>query len=133
MKLKNLRVPTVGEYAAALRAIESRITPKQRELLERHHAAPARVISATRLAEEVGFENYGAVNLQYGKLGAEVARALGIELPDRVMVGILVDFVDPQYAANEHWLWVMRPNVALALESLGWVPIVSHLLYPEEQ
>ena len=33
--------------------------------------------------------------------------------------------------ANEHWLWVMRPNVAQALEDLGGVPRVSHLLYPD--
>jgi hypothetical protein len=47
-------------------------------------------------------------------------------------VGILVDFVDPGFSANEHFLWVLRPNVVQALEDLGWAPRTSHLLYPED-
>jgi 5-methylcytosine-specific restriction protein A len=107
------------------------LLPKQRELLLVHHRAQARVTSATRLAEVVGFENYNAVNLQYGLLGRDIANQLGIELTESVAVGVLVDFVDPGVAANEHYLWVLRPNVAQALEDLGWAPRVSHLLYPE--
>jgi hypothetical protein len=124
------RVPTVTEYVTAIRAIEERITPNQRKLLLAHHAAQARVMTATRLAEQVGFENYGAVNLQYGLLARLVAEQLALEVGD-VEVGILVDFVDPGHVANEHYLWVMRPNVAQAIEDLGWAPRVSHLLYPD--
>jgi len=131
MDPRNVKVPSVSDYIAAFRALEPRITPKQRELLLVHHAAPARVISATRLAEAVGFDNYNAVNLQYGLLGAEVARELNIDLGEFVAVGIMVEFVEPAYAANEHFLWVLRQNVAQALEDLGWARRVSHLLYPE--
>jgi len=83
------------------------------------------------LAEAVGFENYNAVNLQYGLLARQIADQLGIELNESVVAGVLVDFVDPGFAANEHYLWVLRPNVAQALEDLGWAPRVSHLMYPE--
>ena len=38
---------------------------------------------------------------------------------------------NPGQVANEHFLWVMRPNVAQAIEDLGWAPRVSHLLYPD--
>ena len=131
MARHEIRLPSVAEYVTAFRAIEPKITAKQRELLRLHHASPARVISATRLAEAVGFESYNAVNLQYGLLARAVARELAIELGDFVEVGILVEFVDPGFAANEHWLWVLRPNVAQALEDLGWVPRVAHLLYPD--
>jgi hypothetical protein len=124
------RVPTVAEYVTAFRAIEQRITPNQRRLLLAHHAAQGRVLTATRLAEVVGFENYGAVNLQYGVLARHVAEQLAIEVGD-VEVGILVDFVEPGRVANEHFLWVLRPNVAQAIEDLGWAPRVSHLLYPD--
>lgn len=126
------RLPTVAEYVTAFRAVEPRITPKQREMLQLHHAAQARVVSATRLAEEVGYDGYGGANLQYGELAKEIASALAIDVKDGdVAVGILVDFVEPGYAGNQHFLWVMRPNVAQALEDLGWVPRVSHLLYPD--
>ena len=131
MEPHELRLPTVAEYVTAFRAIEPDITDNQRAMLRVHHAAPARTMSATRLAEAVGFENYSGVNLQYGLLADKVARQLALDLADHVRVGILVEFVDPGHAANEHWLWVMRPNVAQALEDLGWAPRVSHLLYPD--
>lgn len=129
MELHEIRLPHVAEYNTAFRAIESRITPKQRRMLELHHAAPGRVMSATRLAEEAGFANFNAANLQYGLLARRVCRQLAVSL--EVELGILVTFVYPGAASNEHWLWGMRPNVAQALEDLGWVPRVSHLLYPD--
>jgi hypothetical protein len=55
------------------------------------------------------------------------------ELAENVKIGILVDFVDPKFAANQEFLWVMRPNVAQALEHIGWAPQVSHLLYPRDE
>ena len=102
-----LRVPSVSDYVAAFRAIEPRITAKQRQMLVAHHAAPARVISARRLAQDVGFEDYQAVNLQYGLLAREIARELELDLGHYVQAGVLVDFVDPGFAANEHFLWVL--------------------------
>jgi hypothetical protein len=131
MDLHKLEVPSAGEYARAFRAIETQITPKQRELLEIHYSAPARVISATRLADSVGFKEYRAVNLQYGKLGDLVAKELGYDLGERVRAGMLIEFVDPEYAGNVHWLWVLRAPVVQALEDLGWVRPTSHLLYPD--
>ena len=131
MDMHDLKVPSSDEYVRAFRALEDKITAKQRELLEAHHRAPARVISATRLAELVGYESYSAVNLHYGKLGAAIARELGYDLGKNVRVGILVEFVDPKYAANEHWLWVLRHPVVKALEDLGWVDRTSDLMYPD--
>ena len=131
MLLHEIHVPSIADYVAAFRAIEARLTPKQRELLLVHHGSQARVTSATRLAEVVGFEHYNAVNLQYGLLGRAVGDQLGIALTESVAVGLLVDFVNPGVAENEHYLWVLRPNVAQALEELGWAPRVSHLLYPD--
>ncbi len=131
MESHQLRLPTVAEYVTAFRAIEPEITQKQRDMLRLHHAAPARTMSATRLAEAVGFETFTGVNLQYGLLADKVARQLAVDLADHANVGILVEFVDPGHAANEHWLWVMRPNVGQALEDLEWAPRVSHLLYPD--
>lgn len=132
MNSQPLRVPSVSDYIAAFRAIESQINIKQKEILTAHHAAPARVISATRLAKDVGFSDYNPVNLQYGRLAGAIARELNIDLGGFVQLGILVDFVHPDFAANQHYLWVLRPNVAQALEDLGWVPRNSHLLYPED-
>jgi hypothetical protein len=132
MKPEEILLPTVDDYARALLACEPTITVKQRELLRLHHAAPARVASATRLAELVGYDGYTGVNLQYGKLAAAIGDALGIRVDPRVAVGLLVEFVSPDFVENAHWLWVLRPNVAQALEQIGWVPRVSHMLYPAD-
>ena len=131
MNPKELRVPSVSDYVAAFRTIEPRVTDNQRELLRLHHDAPARVTSATRLATDVDFESYKAVNLQYGLLAQELLRALNVDLGNFVGLGILVEFVDPGFAANEHYLWVLRPNVVRALEEIGWARRDSDLLYPE--
>lgn len=129
MKWHEIRLPHVAEYVAAFRALESQITQNQRRMLELHHAAPGRLVSATRLAEEAGFPNFNAANLQYGLLGKGICKHLAVSLPTDL--GILVTFVPPGEASNEHWLWGMRPNVAQALEDVGLVPRVSHLLYPD--
>ena len=91
MELHAIHLPSVADYVAAFQATEARITPKQRELLLVHHRAQARVTSATRLAEAVGFENYNAVNLQYGLLARQIADQLGIELNEsgqRLLVAV---------------------------------------------
>lgn len=126
-----MKLPSSHEYFHAFKAIEDRVTPKQREMLCVHHDAPARVLTAVRLAELVGYETYSATNLQYGKLATAVADELGFNLEGRVKAGMLVEFVPPQTAGNEHWLWVMRFPVAQALEELGWVERTTHLLYPD--
>jgi len=100
-------------------------------MLEFHHSQPARTVSATTLAEHIGWSDYGAVNMQYGTLAHAMCRELGIDLGEQVKVGVLVDFVYPHQAANVQFLWVMRERVAIALEELGWVPRVSQFLYPD--
>jgi len=43
-----------------------------------------------------------------------------------VKVGVLVNFVCPDQAANDHFLWLIRERVALALQELGWLTKVAH-------
>lgn len=37
----------------------------------------------------------------------------------------------PNGAANTQYLWILRDNVARAMEELQWVPRVSQYLYPD--
>jgi len=128
-----IRTPTVRQYVAAFKALDDRkaISPKQRAMLAHHHAASAHSVSATLLARKAGYKNYRAANSQYGRLGCKIAAEIPVHLPAGYSgVGVIVDFVEPRYAGNEHWLWVLRPNVAKALERLGWVEARTNLLYP---
>ena len=124
-------LPSVQDYEQSFRAVEGKITSNQRKMLEFHHSQPARTVSATKLADHIGWSGYGAVNVQYGILAHAICRELRIDLGDDVKVGILVDFAYPHQAANDQFLWVMRERVAISLEELGWVPRVSQFLYPD--
>lgn len=122
-------LPSLDAYVSAFAAIENQITENQRQMLTFHHAAHGRTVSATTLAEAVRFRGYKAANIQYGRLGSLLCRELDLDLAEE-RVGVLVDFVSSDQAANREILWVMRERVAVALEELSWVPRASQYLYP---
>jgi len=121
-------VPTIEEYVTGFRKIESRIGPKLRAMLINHYAAPCRITTADKLARSVGFSDYAAANLHYGYLGSMLARAMGKKGTLKTYALMLP--VDPGEATNTERLWVMRENVARALEELGWVRKTSTLFFP---
>lgn len=88
-------------------------------MLAEHYHAPRRTVTARSLAASVGYAHFGAVNLQYGTLSRKVCEVLGLRLEYHVLV--LVEFVAPTGKAGSELLWVMRPEVAEALEALQWV------------
>jgi hypothetical protein len=121
-------VPSVQEYVAAFRKIEGRITAKQRKMLEEHYRSDCYITTATDLAQFAGYEKHSAGNSQYGRLVSLVSEALGL---GRLGVITLALMVPPDRFAVNEWLWVMRANVAQALEELEWVEKTSDLFYPD--
>ena len=118
--------PDPVQYASALRDVC--VTEPQRQILQFHYNAPARTITATECANTLGFKRYSTANLLYGKLGRRVRDLLGL-VGDSIdqRLGMLVTFEK----RNDEWHWIMRPQVARALELLGWVKPSTRLL-PEE-
>lgn len=108
--------PSVTEYRMALNAVGA--TELQRQILELHYNAPGRTITATEVARVLGFNHYSTVNGQYGRLGRRIREYLG-SAADSIdqRLGMLVTF----HRRNNEWHWTMRPEVAEALESLGWI------------
>lgn len=106
-------VPSPREYAQALREID--ITPLQVEMLRIHFEAPERTITATVMSQAFDHD-YPFANLHYGRLGRLVGEKLGFD-PATVYLGSLVEF-DKR---NNEWHWIMREEVAEALEMLGCV------------
>ena len=123
-------VPSVSDYVAAFKKIESRMTDNQHKMLVNHHSSPGYVTTSRNLAHSVGFSDYNAANLQYGKLGIMLAEAMDIAWRD-ISVAMLVIGAPPGTATNTEWLWIMRENVAQALEELGWVSTTSNLFFPQ--
>lgn len=117
--------PSSQQYVAAFRRIGS-LTDGQIQMLRTHYYAPDRTITATEMARATGHEHYAFANLQYGRLGRLVGEKLEYN-PMQERLGTLVTFDKRQ----GEWHWIMRLEVAQALELLSWVEEDS-LLLPEE-
>jgi 5-methylcytosine-specific restriction protein A len=113
--------PSSQQYMAALRRIGI-LTDRQIQMLRIHYYAPDRTITATEMARSMGHEHYSFANSQYGRLGRLVGEQLDYN-PMQERLGTLVTF-DKR---RGEWHWLMRPEVAQALESLGWVETIISL------
>ncbi|MDP5215579.1 hypothetical protein ORJ66_21275 [Pseudoalteromonas tunicata] len=97
------------------------------EMLKAQYSMPNHTITATQLAEAVGFQNYNATNLQYGTLGKEIAGFLSYIPPKRkngesIWFWVLSSGNDASdETMNGHYEFVMRPELVQALETMKWV------------
>jgi hypothetical protein len=97
------------------------LSKNDRELLQAHYCSSRHTATATELAVEMGFANYSAVNLHYGKFGQRLAATLKWRIPEgqpqafsfATFVGGLPDDPDTK--------WILRPEVVAAVEKLGVV------------
>ena len=112
-----MSLPTQTQFADALARLPM---PGGRELdfLRIRAEAPGRALTARRLAEAVGYESYGGINLQYGLLARRIGETLGRRDVD---LSLLVDFVRPKAVTNREWVMVMHPQFAEALKRAGWI------------
>jgi putative restriction endonuclease len=117
--------PSPEQYASAFRGLGS-VSDTQIQMLRLHYNAPERTISATQMAHAAGYSHYSIANSQYGRLGRLVGDQLEYN-PMKERLGTLVTFQKRQ----GEWHWIMRPQVAEALERLSWVEGTAILL-PEE-
>lgn len=118
-------VPSTEQYVAAFQNLRG-VSDTQIQMLRSNYHAPARTISAKQLADAIGYDHYPTANLQYGRLARLVGNALAFN-PTKVRLATLVMFA----RRNDEWHWIMRPQVAAALELLGWVN-GAEVLLPEE-
>ncbi len=117
--------PTVEQCIKALKTIDA--SDLQKLMLEIHYQAPQRTITATQMANALGYQHYLVANSNYGRLGRRLGKELGLEPASKYGVSTLVTFLKP----GNQWEWIMRPEIATALERLGWVnPSISAL--PDE-
>lgn len=111
--------PTSAEdYLGAFREMEEELTEKEREILRFHHAASDQTVTADSVSEELGFG--GGLDI-YSELGEKVAGALGQE---KYLLGSGQEAYWPFLASGirgSSFRLVLRPEVASALEQVGWV------------
>lgn len=114
--------PTTKEYIQGLKAI----APKEKELalLRAQYAAPKRTVTAPELARLADIQGgYPVVNITYGRFGHRLCDHLYIDPDDGS--GWERDrwwsIWSVGYSTDAGFLWEMHPEVAEALEQLGWV------------
>lgn len=115
--MTNERAITENQFHKALLSIRK---PGARFLrvIEAHACCTGRAMTASNMAAIAGYANWRGINMQYGRLAAQLRDALG-----RTGCGIelLVDGIAPNEQTNEHWLLIMKPEFKRALERAGWI------------
>ncbi len=132
------KIPSPSEYVSGLSAIQSRMSELQLQLLQEQYRAPNRTITATQLAEVLDIKSgRGTINLMYGRLGRLFSEATGFE-PSQREIGThrwwSVWSSGYEERKPYQFFWKMHPEVAEALEMLGWVTPDSLALrtFPDE-
>ncbi len=113
-----VKTPKAQAFRAAFLALGSDLTPTRRRILEVHYRALDRQLTMTQIAEAVGWRSYSSANSHYGRLAKLVGDEIGFRHPS-CHLATLCTFVRPE-EKGDHWLIIMRPEVADALKSLGW-------------
>ena len=112
------KAPSAKVFRAALLALESQMTATRRRILEVHYRALGRQLTMTQMAEAVGWKSYSSANSHYGRLAKLVGEQVGFRHRSCHLAS-LCTFVRPE-EKGDHWLIIMRPEVAAALTALGW-------------
>ena len=125
-----MMIASKDEYINALLKVRDKgkiRTTKYLDMLRAQYSSDNHTITATRLAEAVGYENFNAANLQYGALGHEIADAIGYEPPKRkngepIWFWSISSGKDAsEETIDGHYEFIMRPELAVALEEMKWV------------
>ena len=106
------------DYCRAFLALESEMTDSRRKLLQVHYRFYHHQATMSQIAEAMGWKSFSSANVHYGRLAQLVGEEMGFEV-DGAYLGALGTFVEPQ-EPGDHWLIIMRPQVAEALRQLGW-------------
>ena len=116
-------VPSAEDYVAGLSSLSDRVSAIQRRLLQAQYSAPNRTVTASMLASLADISGgHPIVNSQYGRLGHMYCDATGLQpdlRPDDTHRWWSV--WSSGYTHPDGFQWVMHPQVATALETLGWV------------
>nr|WP_315207625.1 HNH endonuclease [uncultured Albidiferax sp.] len=121
-------MPSTEEFKVAFKSLlenSSKEIENGFAMLKANYRAPDKQISAERLAKAAGYSSYTTGNQQYGAFAHQVADLLEYQ-PDIKVRGetrwtptlCIESTVSDQ---SGHFQWILRPEVALALEEMGLV------------
>ncbi|KAA3658122.1 MAG: HNH endonuclease [Chloroflexi bacterium] len=103
---------TNEDYKLALTNLKGALSATDLRILKANYESDKHTITATKLANRVGFANFAASNLRYGLLARKFCEFFQIQ-PNQYL-SILVNF---KKIENE-WHWIMRPELVSAIREL---------------
>ena len=108
------------DFRRAFLALESQrqMTGTRRKLLRIHYRFYHHQATMSQFAEAMGWKSFSSANVHYGRLAQLVGEEMGFKI-DGAYSNTLCTFISPQ-EPGDHWLTIMRPQVAEALRQLGW-------------
>jgi hypothetical protein len=120
-----VRVPTTPDpVLAPVVAVLARARRRQREMLQAHYRAAGRRLTATGLAQAAGCRHYAYANRWYGQMGRELYGVAPSRIDRWTAAGapvfttmLATDVTKP---GDVERVWELRPEVARAVEMLGW-------------
>jgi len=115
-ELEGVVSPEASKYIGAFSVIRGDIHDGQFAMLKAHHNAPDRAITATQLAKAASYDHWSSANLHYGLLGQMLCDELNLK-PHLATHAIATE--KENGTDKGEWLWIMRPEVAEAVEYLG--------------
>lgn len=110
--IEQIELFTSADYASAFRRVEP--TESQLEMLRIHLAAPDQRITAPHLARALGFANWRAAILFYGKFAVKLCNELNVAPATKLAV-----LARPSKSPSLEYELCLRPSVIEALRELG--------------
>lgn len=126
-------------YLAALETLFKKKSKKIQngfEMIKANYRSEGRRITASSLANAAGYDNYSTGNEQYGSFAHELSNILGLE-PEQSRDGkpvwtFAICDASEEKDKHGHFQWILKQDVATALEQLGIVtPIVVRNVFSE--
>ncbi len=108
---------TADEFKKALLALKP-FAKNHQELLKAHVHAPDFTMTASELAEVMGYENWNAVNLHYGKLAERFCDHFNDSRTTCLTI-LASDYVSDD-DDSQHLRLVLRPELVTAIKELHW-------------
>ena len=111
-----------SDYQIAFAVLAERgLSESSRVMLASHYAMPERVATMRHLAAAIGMpHDHKQGNLRYGRLAGRVRRELGLRRPG-IELWAIATWPEKSVDDLGEFAFRMRPEVATALEKLGWV------------
>jgi 5-methylcytosine-specific restriction enzyme A len=119
---------SVEEYKIAL---SQPLTKTQLQMLRLNYAAPDSAITALQMSRGMGWQNRGAANMHYGKLGRLFAERIGHEIEPWIDGSVAPLLVLADFHGSNDVEWLMWENLCIALEELQIVSSEENL-FPED-